>query len=317
MQSISYNDADGLTREWFRLLSNGIIVQRIKEDALEPESLRPEDKKEPKPVKKEPELFSAAEYSVTYQPNPLSRVHTSFYRFIGHLVAFALSSNNILDVTFTPSFYKHMTGAEITYHDMETMDCVLYNGWKKLLQNPEELVSMGLWFRDSETAVTKENVQKYIDEEANYYMTRAIEEKLSAFLEGLYDLIPKKLVAIFNAEELRVAMSGMPTIDVRALEQTADYQNYVRDDIVIQWFWDVLESFEHGDKAKFLGFLTGTQRVPSEGLKLTIIKSADPKKLPVGHTCSKVLELPVYTSKEDLKEKLQKAIHGCDSFTFR
>lgn len=36
--------------------------------------------------------------------------------------------------TFTPSFYKHMIGDDITYHDMKTMDHELFNEWEKLLQ---------------------------------------------------------------------------------------------------------------------------------------------------------------------------------------
>lgn len=60
--------------------------------------------------------------------------------------------------------------------------------------------------------VTKESVQKYIEEEAEYFMTGAIDDKLLAFLKGFHELIPPKYAAIFNAEELRDAMSGMPTI---------------------------------------------------------------------------------------------------------
>lgn len=69
-------DLNGLTREWFQLLSKALIVQRNKADALEPENLISKDAKEP-------ELFSAAECSLTYQPNLQSRVHPSYYTFIG------------------------------------------------------------------------------------------------------------------------------------------------------------------------------------------------------------------------------------------
>ncbi|XP_048603711.1 E3 ubiquitin-protein ligase HUWE1-like [Brassica napus] len=147
-------------------------------------------------------------------------------------------------------------------------------------------------------------------------MTGAIDDKLLAFLKGFHELIPQKNAAIFNAEELRDAMSGMPTIHVEALKQTAIYVNYVGDDVVIQWFWEVLESFEHSDKAKFLGFVTGTQRVPSDGLELTIVRSGATNRLPAGHTCAKQLDLPRYSTKEQLRDKLLKAIQGCDRFCF-
>ncbi|KAH0895973.1 hypothetical protein HID58_045541, partial [Brassica napus] len=220
------------------------------------------------------------------KPNLQSRVHPSYYTFIGLWRLHCHPITSWMLRTFTPSFYKHMIGDDITYHDMKTMDHELFNEWEKLLQ----------------TMVTKE---------------RAIDDKLLAFLKGFHELIPQKNAAIFNAEELRDAMSGMPTIHVEALKQTAIYVNYVGDDVVIQWFWEVLESFEHSDKAKFLGFVTGTQRVPSDGLELTIVRSGATNRLPAGHTCAKQLDLPRYSTKEQLRDKLLKAIQGRDLDSLR
>ena len=44
-------------------------------------------------------------------------------------------------------------------------------------------------------------------------MATVIKDQIEAFLDGLHDLIPKDLLAIFDARELELMISGMPEID--------------------------------------------------------------------------------------------------------
>ena len=39
-------------------------------------------------------------------------------------------------------------------------------------------------------------------------MTGDIRKKLAAFLEGFYDIIPRRLISIFNNQELELLLSG-------------------------------------------------------------------------------------------------------------
>ena len=39
-------------------------------------------------------------------------------------------------------------------------------------------------------------------------MTGAIRKQLAAFLEGFYDIIPRRLISIFNEQELELLLSG-------------------------------------------------------------------------------------------------------------
>ena len=41
-------------------------------------------------------------------------------------------------------------------------------------------------------------------------MTGAIRKQLSAFLEGFYNIIPRRLISIFNEQELELLVSGLP-----------------------------------------------------------------------------------------------------------
>lgn len=72
-------------------------------------------------------------------------------------------------------------------------------------------------------------------------------------------------------------------------------------------------------KRKFLAFLTGSSRVPVRGasaIRIVVQKAGDDQtRLPAAHTCYNVLDLPVYTSKDVLKEKLLTALEETEGFS--
>lgn len=50
--------------------------------------------------------------------------------------------------------------------------------------------------------------------------------RLGAFLEGFYDIIPKRLISIFNEQELELLISGLPNIDIEDLRANTEYHKY-------------------------------------------------------------------------------------------
>jgi len=50
--------------------------------------------------------------------------------------------------------------------------------------------------------------------------------RLDAFLEGFYDIIPKHLISIFNEQELELLISGLPDIDIEDLKANTEYHKY-------------------------------------------------------------------------------------------
>jgi E3 ubiquitin-protein ligase HUWE1 len=50
--------------------------------------------------------------------------------------------------------------------------------------------------------------------------------RLNAFLEGFYDIIPKRLISIFNEQELELLVSGLPNIDIEDLKSNTEYHKY-------------------------------------------------------------------------------------------
>ncbi|XWS24002.1 hypothetical protein CRYUN_Cryun28dG0063800 [Craigia yunnanensis] len=314
-------DAGGLTREWYQLLSRVIFDK----GAL---------------------LFTTVGNESTFQPNPNSvyqTEHLSYFKFVGRVVGKALFDGQLLDVHFTRSFYKHILGVKVTYHDIEAIDPDYFKNLKWMLENDISDV-LGLTFSidaDEEKLilyertqvtdyelipggrnikVTEENKHQYVDLVAEHRLTTAIRPQINAFLEGFNELIFKELISIFNDKELELLISGLPDIDLDDMRANTEYSGYSAASAVIQWFWEVVQGFSKEDKARLLQFVTGTSKVPLEGFsalqgisgsqKFQIHKAyGSPDHLPSAHTCFNQLDLPEYPSKENLEERLLLAIH--------
>ncbi|GAB2292986.1 hypothetical protein Dimus_027209 [Dionaea muscipula] len=322
-------DAGGLTREWYQLLSRVIFDK----GAL---------------------LFTTVGNDSTFQPNPNSvyqTEHLSYFKFVGRVVGKALFDGQLLDVHFTRSFYKHILGVKVTYHDIEAIDPGYYKNLKWMLENDisdvldltfsidadeEKLI---LYERTQVTdyelkpggrniKVTEENKGEYVDLVAEHRLTTAIRPQINAFLEGFNELISGELITIFNDKELELLISGLPEIDLDDMRTNTDYSGYSPASPVIQWFWEVVQGFSKEDKARLLQFVTGTSKVPLEGFsalqgisgsqKFQIHKAyGSPNRLPSAHTCFNQLDLPEYPSKQCLEERLLLAIHeGSEGFGF-
>ena len=175
--------------------------------------------------------------------------------------------------------------------------------------------------------VTEENKEKYVSLICQHRMTTAIDKQIKAYLEGFYEIVKPDLISIFTAKELELLISGMPDIDVADLKRNTEYQGYRAADKEIQWFWNVLFSLSRSEKAAFLQFATGSSKVPLAGFaelpgmrgvqKFSIHKAGQDGALMSAHTCFNALDLPSYSSEEELKKKLLYAIQeGGGGFLF-
>ncbi|XP_011038806.1 PREDICTED: E3 ubiquitin-protein ligase UPL1 isoform X3 [Populus euphratica] len=314
-------DAGGLTREWYQLLSRVVFDK----GAL---------------------LFTTVGNNVTFQPNPNSvyqTEHLSYFKFVGRVVAKALFDGQLLDVYFTRSFYKHILGVKVTYHDIEAVDPDYYKNLKWMLENDVSYVPDLTFSMDADEEkhilyektqvtdyelkpggrnirVTEETKHEYVDLVADHILTNAIRPQITSFLEGFNELVPRELISIFNDKELELLISGLPEIDLDDLKASTEYTGYTSASSVIQWFWEVVKGFNKEDMARLLQFVTGTSKVPLEGFKalqgisgpqkFQIHKAyGAPERLPSAHTCFNQLDLPEYTSREQLQERLLLAIH--------
>ncbi|XP_037772840.1 E3 ubiquitin-protein ligase HUWE1-like isoform X4 [Penaeus monodon] len=311
-------DAGGLLREWYMIISREIFNPMYA-------------------------LFCTSPGDrVTYMINPASHCnsnHLSYFKFVGRVIAKAIYDNKLLECYFTRSFYKHILGKMVRVGDMESEDYSFYQGLIYLLEHNVADLGYELTFstevqefgvtevRDLKPngrniAVTEETKMEYIRLVCQMKMTGAIRKQLNAFLEGFYDIIPKRLISIFNEQELELLISGLPTIDIDDLRANTEYHKYQPNSLQIQWFWRALRSFDQAERAKFLQFVTGTSKVPLQGFvalegmngtqKFQIHRDdRSTDRLPSAHTCFNQLDLPVYETYDKLRHYLLKAIHEC------
>uniref|UniRef100_A0A3Q0KSC8 HECT-type E3 ubiquitin transferase n=1 Tax=Schistosoma mansoni TaxID=6183 RepID=A0A3Q0KSC8_SCHMA len=312
-------DAGGPLREWFLLMSREIFNPNYCLFRVSPAD------------------------RVTYTINPSSYInsnHLSYFKFVGRFIAKAINDNKLLECYFTRAFYKHILGVPVRCSDLESEDYEFFKGLEFLLSHDVSDLGYELTFsteinefgktdtRDliengRNVAVTENNKKEYVRLVCQERMTGAIRQQLDAFLRGFYDIIPKRMISIFNEQELELLISGLPNIDLVDLKANTTYSKYQPNSPQIEWFWQALESFDQEDLARFLQFVTGTSKVPLGGFmnlegmhgptKFQISRASvsSTNHLPSAHTCFNTLVLPAYESYEQLRSRLLMAIREC------
>ena len=168
--------------------------------------------------------------------------------------------------------------------------------------------------------VTDTNKNEYIELLTKYRMLDATKSQTEQLLIGFYEVIPPMLISIFTFQELELLLCGLPYIDVDDWEKSTQYSTrgcLKKDHEVSTWFWQIVRNeFTDEQRARLLQFSTGSANVPVGGFKELQTHSGNTcpftilgvplsqKKYPGAHTCFNRLELPIYTSKKELRQNL-------------
>ena len=172
--------------------------------------------------------------------------------------------------------------------------------------------------------VTDANKNEYIELLTKYRMLDATKSQTEQLLIGFYEVIPPMLVSIFTFQELELLLCGLPYIDVDDWEKSTQYSTrgcLKKNHEVSKWFWQIVRNdFTDEQRARLLQFSTGSANVPVGGFKELQTHSGNTcpftilgvplsqKKYPGAHTCFNRLELPIYTSKKELRQNLMVSI---------
>eukprot|EP00941_MAST-03F_sp_MAST-3F-sp1_P001376 g1376.t1 len=317
-------DAGGLTREFFEIVAREIFNPAYA-------------------------LFSKSD-SGLMQPNEHSKVntlHLQYFHVVGRIVGKAIAEGYLMKSYWSRSFYKQILGLPVLNEDLEADDPEYYQSLMSLLKvDEDDFEDLELYFSIESSflgerrevdlkengrniQVTKKNVHEYINLVCDYRQRKSIEKQVQYFNRGFYELIPKEQIQIFTGEELELLISGLPDIDIKDLRANTTYQGFTNSSPTIRYFWDCLEEeLSPEEKSSFLTFATGSSRVPLGGFKnlegmrgkkpLSIHKKeGGDARLPSSHTCFNQIELPEYSSKEILTQKLRIALlEGSEGFAF-
>jgi len=311
-------DAGGVTREWYNLVS---------EQLFNPDC----------------GLFTYSSVNqMCMQINPNSDIanehHLRYFHFAGRVLGKALMDNQLCPVHLVQPIYKHLMGWPITLRDLEHIDEEIYRHLIELLDMDDISVlfldfsvtedklgmtnTVNLVEGGDEITVNNDNIGKYLEEQLRYRLLSRVKGQLKELLKGFYDVVPEPLLAVFNFQELELLLHGLPNINMDDWIAQTDFSGEFHINPkhkVVTWFWEIVKDYSQENKAKLLQFTTGTSGVPAQGFaflqghdgnirKFTLHGDKNVKVFPRSHTCFNRLDMPLYSSKQEMQKYLTMAI---------
>jgi hypothetical protein len=262
------------------------------------------------------------------------------FLFLGKLFGVAIRTQNNLNLTLPPLFWKRLMLEEVTREDLRGVDEVLHQ-MLEILQDlpghditPDNFRSM---FAD-ETFVAKDSSSQEIElmpggrkvdltyESAREYarlvtvlrLTEAAEAYM-AMRKGMSAVVPLNLLNLYSWKQVETLVCGAADVDPDILKENTEYADGDGSAPHIQYFWEVLRELSPKERSMFLKFVWGRSKLPA-GKNFRKFKIAGSGRsgnvdgyLPVSHTCFFTLDLPAYSSKDVMKAKLTYAIYNCQA----
>jgi len=315
-------EAGGLTREWFQLVT---------EQIFDPDRGL---------------WLSSSNNQMAMQINPASHIlcpddYLKFFRVLGRVMGRALFDRQLIKGHMVRHLYKHLLGWPVTFDDVKAQDEEYYTSLQKFTMI-EDLSIMCLDFTVTEETlgvrkdielvpggslkeVTSENLPEYLEANLKFRMLNRCKPQITELMLGFFDIVPEAALTVFDPNELELILCGLPTIDMSDWMNNTRYSGYYeckgKRDKVVQWFWEVVQNdFNQEMKARLLQFVTGTSGVPPRGFAVLQGNDGNIKKFcihgvsrdqyayPRAHTCFNRIDLPNYSSKRELREKVGQAV---------
>ncbi|OQR85369.1 HECT E3 ubiquitin ligase [Achlya hypogyna] len=321
-------DAGGLIREWYELLSDKLFSEEMGLFTATKGS-------------------NLAYWINPASKSIRGENHLLYYEFVGRLIGKALIEGFNVKMSLALPLIKHMLGVPISFSDLEFLDEELYRNCRWLKKNDQaELLSLDFTVQvvtpdgsyatidlkpnGANIEVTDANKAEYLDLLFKHYMFESMSTQLAAFLKGFYEIVPLFLISVFDYQEFDLLLSGIPDIDCgdwRAYSEVRWIkleQPSTTESAVVGWFWNVVQGFSGEERARLLQFATGTSRVPVQGFKgltssdgrvrrftIQMVNRGPPPTglMPKGHTCFNRIDLPLYSSQEELAKYLTLVIN--------
>nr|XP_013806962.1 PREDICTED: E3 ISG15--protein ligase HERC5-like [Apteryx mantelli mantelli] len=265
--------------------------------------------------------------------------HGNTFFLIGTLFGMALYNRCIAPFPFPQALYKKMLQVAPTLEDLKELVPSEGRSLQKILDEEHddilESLDMDFTIMEEEGSsmvvtelkkngtnipVTKHNRKEFVDLYVNYVFNESVQKSFEDFMRGFLRGCPAKKWKMFLPVELQTVFEGHTKYDWHLLEKNVEYAGYKKSDQTIKNFWTVFHKLPEEKKKMFLAFLSGSDRIPANGLQYFIFVIEDPKKenpdtyYPVGNTCSHLLLLPRYSCKRILKKRLLSAIKHCENF---
>ncbi|KAI9221135.1 hypothetical protein BC828DRAFT_405199 [Blastocladiella britannica] len=258
------------------------------------------------------------------------------YYLVGVVVALAVYHSTILAVPLARPCFKKLLRQNVGLADLVDMDQELAHGLQQLLDYDHddvedvfcrefvgeyecygEMIRIPLIQHGETIPVTRENRKDYVAKLVDFKLNKSVMRQFDSFFNGFLRVLQGNALSLFRPEEIEMLVRGSAEIEVAQLEATANYDGgFHESHRTVRMLWEVLRSFDPGMRAKFLKFLTGTDRVPATGatIKIVLLAAGDSDRLPIAHTCFNQLGLYEYRTAAKLRDKLVMAVLESEGF---
>ncbi|EPY53705.1 ubiquitin-protein ligase E3 [Schizosaccharomyces cryophilus OY26] len=198
----------------------------------------------------------------------------------------------------------------------------------------------------AQISLNNENKKEYVVAYSDYLLNKSIQSQFSTFQEGFLKVCGGNALSLFQEQEMEKLVRGNEElINWDLLRATCTYDMYNRETVcrqnsraherrthmlndhsvkkipVIAWLWETIFSLPEEKQRRLLVFMTGSDRIPATGIQSIQLRVSilgpNNEKLPIAHTCFNQLCIWEYSSKEKLKQKLNRAIYETKGFGLR
>ncbi|KAG2382979.1 hypothetical protein C9374_004946 [Naegleria lovaniensis] len=283
-------------------------------------------------------------------PKSTSDQHLKWYEFVGMLMGIGILTKNVLPFDYPSLIWKVLVNEKIGWNDLRAFDEEIYNAMKSILEieDVDENSDLDLYTLMEEsfaqtyygrtfTAIgsdgkemelipggstidlTYRNRKQYASLLYDFRLTREFVAQMNAIRKGLFNMLTNRYFSLFSWNEIERNICGIPDVDVEKLKQHTIYEGYTVQSKEVKYFWEILHSFSPEQRSLFLKFVWGRGRMPyneseafTNPMKIQKLDRPNPDSvLPLSHTCFFSIEIPPYSTKEIMKEKLLYAIVNC------
>ena len=270
-------------------------------------------------------------------PNSLARspVKLQMFEFLGKLIGAAARGSLCMELNLAPPIWRAILGLELKFSDWIAVDRAEYHVIERIRYLDENDFKLAFGVGEltfSSKTLSGERIElirggfdkfvMWIDraEYCDMVLKAHIKEfdlAISNIRQGLSSQLPPAVLSLLTWRELEEMVCGRPDLDVSSLKSITTYSGYSPLDQQMQWLWEILEEFNVDERKSFLKFISGRSRLPTKASKNVefkvqlLFKDAPDHYLPVAHTCFFSIDIPRYSTKDVMRDKLLYSIYHC------
>ncbi|CAD8204256.1 unnamed protein product [Paramecium octaurelia] len=248
------------------------------------------------------------------------------YAFVfGKLVANSIFNNHQIGIQFQPQFWKVVFSEKIQFKDLNGfLDPITFQNYEMMLSYDERTMeSLGINFTyqkkkeviqlipdGQNVMVSKENCQVYLDKVAEYLIQTQFQEIYTPFIQGFQSVLEiQDLKKFFKPNDMGLITMGVQDIKPEQILNILNFKG--GQDYHISYFTTYVNTSSSKRLKELLQYITGSPTLASNAkFKIQVEFKPDLKDtlIPASRTCFNTIELPLYKSYQDMKQKLDTAL---------